>query len=78
MSVNNDLGRLNDLLFDQMDRLSDVELSGSELSEEINRAKAIQGVATNIIGNGSLVLQAKKFTDDKWDAEAETPKMLEG
>ena len=33
-------------------------------------------VAQNIINNGSLVLQAQKFKDEKSDAESEMPKLL--
>lgn len=72
------LNDLNNHLFSQLDRLNDKELTGEELKEEINRSKAISGIATNIINNGSLVLKAQKFADDKWSADAEVPKMLEG
>ncbi|WNM55117.1 RNA polymerase beta subunit [Staphylococcus phage S-CoN_Ph26] len=33
-------------------------------------------MAQNIINNGSLVLQAQKFKDEKLDAELEIPKLL--
>lgn len=77
MSENN-LGSINDYLFDQLRRLSDENKKGEELKEEMERANAVTKVAGSIIGNANLVLQAQKFTDDKWNADAKTPKMLEG
>lgn len=76
--MKNTLGDLNNHLFSQLERLNDGNLKGEELKEEINRAKAISDVATQIINNGSLVLQAKKWYDDRWNADDELPRMLEG
>lgn len=72
------LNDLNDKLFSQLDRLNDGNLKGDELKAEIERSKAISSIATNIINNGSLVLKAQQFADDKWDADREVSKMLEG
>lgn len=72
------LGDLNNHLFAQLERLGEEELEGEKLQEEINRAKAITSVATQIINNGALVLDAKKWYDDRWDASGKIPKMLEG
>lgn len=58
--MRNKLFDLNNHLFEQLERLNDDELTGEELYEEINRAKAITSVAAKIIDNGSLVLQAQK------------------
>lgn len=76
--MKNTLGDLNKHLFDQLNRLNDEKLKGDDLKEEINRAKAVSGVATKIIENGSLVLEAKKWYDDRWDADDGLPEMLEG
>ncbi len=77
-SMRNTLGDLNNHLFAQLERLGDEELTGDKLQEEINRAKSITCVASQIISNGSLVLEAKKLTDDRIDADTKMPKMLEG
>lgn len=58
--MNNTLGDLNNHLFAQLERLSDEDLEGDKLKEEITRAKSINDVAGKIIANGTLVLNAKK------------------
>jgi len=79
--MQNTLGDLNNHLFAQMERLSDEDLKGDDLKEEIGRAKAINDVASRIIANASIVLQAKKATNDfleEYGIEGKLPKMLEG
>ena len=76
--MKNTLIDLNNHLFAQLERLSDEELKGEALSEEIDRAKSISVIAKTIIDNGSLVLDAKKFRDNRMDIDNNLPKMLEG
>lgn len=76
--MKNTLGDLNNHLFAQMERLSDEDLKGDKLIEEMNRAKAVTGIASQIIKNGSLVLRAQETADDFMNAESKVPKMLEG
>ena len=76
--MKNTLIDLNNHLFAQLERLSDEELKGEALSEEIDRAKSIAVIAKAIIDNGSLVLDAKKFRDNRMDIDNNLPKMLEG
>ena len=73
--MRNTLTDLNNHLFAQLERLSDEDLKGEELKEELQRSNAVSKVAQNI-NNGSLVLQAQKFKDEKLDAESEIPKLL--
>lgn len=56
--MKNKLSDLNNHLFAEIERLGDEELIGEDLEKEIERAKAITGIATQIIANGSLALKA--------------------
>lgn len=76
--MRNTLGDLNNHLFAQLERLGDEELTGEKLADEINRAKAVTSVASQIIANGTLVLEARKLADDRMNADTTIPKMLEG
>lgn len=77
--MKNTLGDLNNHLFMQLERLSDEDVKGEELIEEIKRAKAITTVAKEIISNGELVLRAKELeTQYGFNDKKIIPKMLEG
>jgi hypothetical protein len=74
--MKNTLMDLNNHLFAQLERLGDEDLNGEALQEEISRAKAVTLVASQIIANGALALDAKKFSSDLIDAETKLPEML--
>jgi len=61
--MKNKLTDLNDHLFTQLERLSDEDLSAEQLAIEIDRAKAVAGVADRVIHNAALVLKAKQAYD---------------
>ena len=46
---------LNDRLFAQLDRISNPELSGEALKEELARTSAVIGIGKTIVDNGNLV-----------------------
>lgn len=56
--MKNKLTDLNDHLFAQLERLGDEGLKGDALSIEIERSKAINSVASQVINNARLVLDA--------------------
>lgn len=55
---------LNSYLFQQMDALSNSDMTGEELEKEIERSRAIQGIAKTIIDGANVALQAKKHMDE--------------
>ena len=77
--MKNTLGDLNNHLFAQLERLGDEEIEGEKLQEEIERARAVTSIASQIISNGNLVLQAEKFKAETLGrSKAKAPEMLEG
>lgn len=77
--MNNNLGRLNDILFEQIERINDENLKGDELAEEIRRSDSIIDLGRTIIQNGELVLKAalKKSEGFYVNQGKDAPKMLE-
>lgn len=76
--MKNTLGDLNNHLFAQLERLSDEDVKGAELEEEMERARAVTNIAKQIINNGNLVLKAKELQAEYCKDKEEMPKMLEG
>ena len=71
--MKNKLKDLNNHLFAQLERLSDEDLKGEALKEELGRANAVTGIAKQIVAGGSLALKAQiAFTDARIEAVPET------
>ena len=62
--MRNTLADLNNILFEQMERLQDDELKGENLETELKKTKSIVDVASTVIENASLSLEAQKFLID--------------
>ena len=77
--MKNTLGDLNNHLFAELERLSDEELKGEDLKEEIMRAKSVTEIASRIIDNANTVLEAEKFKAETLGRSMVEPsKLLEG
>jgi hypothetical protein len=75
--MKNTLGDLNNHLFAQLERLSDEGIKGEDLEVEIKRARAITYVASQIIANGTLALEAQKLVGEGMSPSDKLPPMLE-
>ena len=76
--MKNKLTDLNNHLFAQLERLSDEDIKGKELEEEITRAKAVSQISKDIVSNAALSLQAEKFKAEYAVGSKNTmPEMLE-
>ena len=51
---------LHEILFEQLERLSNPELKGAKLDEEIKRGHAISSISAQIIQNGNLAVTSQK------------------
>ncbi len=71
--MKNSLSDLHNHLFAQLERLGDEEISGDKLIEEIGRAKAVTGIASQIIANGNLVLNSIRTKEEYFSGNASLP-----
>lgn len=76
--VRNTLGDLNNILFEQLERLNDVDIEGGETVAqlELQRSEKIVKVANAIINNGRLVKDVAKLSGS--GEFVSTPLMLTG
>lgn len=72
----NKLEDLNNHLFAQMERLNDEELTEEEVKREVVRAKAVSGIASQIINNTKTALEIVKLKHDMCVSPGEIPKLL--
>ena len=72
----NSLGDLNNHLFEELERLNDESLDEHQLADEILRAKAMTGIASQIIQSGSLMVKALQLKDGANDATMTLPALL--
>lgn len=73
--MRNKLSDLNDHLFMQLERLNDDELSDEKMKKEIARAKALSGIATQIVNGTKAVVDAMKLVH-RGDAPEVLSKLL--
>ncbi len=77
MTKKNNLGEMNDILFERLRILNDKKLTGDALDEEIRKTDAIIDVSQSIVATGNLVLKAALArSDGMYRDDKEAPKML--
>lgn len=74
--MKNKLSDLNDHLFMALERLNDEDLTPEQLNVEIDRAKAIGCVASNIIANQALILKSEMAKANVLDMYFKNPLMI--
>lgn len=65
--MKNRLSDLNDVLFAQLERLSEEGLTAEQIEAEVKRANAIVQVADKVVGNARLQLDACKLVAEYGD-----------
>lgn len=77
--MKNSLTDLHNILFEQIERLADDELmeDTERARNERARAKAMSGIASQIINGAKLALNAKKYTDEYRISNEEMPEALQ-
>lgn len=75
--MKNSLIDLNNHLFEQLERINDDELTEEQLNKEIQRSKAMTDIASKIIDNAALGLQAEKLKVEYGRRDINLPEMLE-
>lgn len=75
--MKNSLADLNNILFEQLERLNDDEVMELSPDAEIERAKALSSIANQIVRSASLQLQAAKFMDESAISNKEMPAVLQ-
>lgn len=58
------LKNLNDILFEQIERLNDDDLKGDALDEQLKKTKLINASASAIIENSKLLFEAAKYKSE--------------
>lgn len=62
--MKNKLTDLNDHLFAQLERLSDEQLKGEQLDQEVKRGAGVVAVADKIIANAKVQLDAARLVSE--------------
>jgi hypothetical protein len=69
--MKNSLVDLNEYLFEQLDRLTNDDLTGEELETELKRAKSVSQIASNIVNSTAVILDAQKHKDEYYGSNAQ-------
>ena len=73
----NKISDLNNHLFAQLEKLNDDQLQGDQLNTEVNRARAMSGLASQIINSTKLTLDAIKMSNNGEINPVDVPNLLD-
>lgn len=77
--MKNTLADLNNILFEQLERLNDDDLTDEELEKQLKKTDCIVKVSEKIIENGELAFKAIQHKDKYYGTGGkQLPPMLEG
>lgn len=77
-SGTNSLGRLNEVLFAELERLDTLDVTDEDaLKSEVARSKAIQSVAREINQSASTILESVQLKAHLRGIRMDVPKLLE-
>lgn len=77
--MKNTLSDLNNILFEQLERLSDDDMTDEELEKQLKKTDQIVKVSEKIIANGELAFKAIQHKDKFYGTgDKQLPPMLEG
>lgn len=65
--TNTTLQGLRNILFDQLEAITNPDLTGDALAEEIERSQAVTKISAQIIDSAELELSALKYADNAVD-----------
>ena len=75
--MKNKLSDLNDHLMAQIEWLTDRDVEGEKLTEEIRRSEAVSKVASQVIANANLILKAYVAVENSPSGKMKLPFMIE-
>ena len=77
MAKSSSLNALNDHLMERIEWLTDRDIKGEELEDEIKRSEAVVKVSSQIITNANLILRAQMAADNSPSGKLKLPSMIE-
>ncbi len=79
-ATSNSLGLLTGYMFEEMDKLSEIDINADPevLEAEVKRAKALGETAKIIVENAQVILEATRMRADFMGTNVKVPRELDG
>lgn len=74
--MKNKLADLNDILFAQLERLTNEDLTAEQIDQEVSRTQSVVQIADRIVGTARLQLDGAKFLADSGGGARKLPASL--